>query len=326
MRTQVTAALSIVLPLISGGCASAPSSAGSTEPAEPQATHVGESESALSLGLGLTAVPNAQPKAAGLTSPNVLSPELRETAAAQGSIPVENPGSGIAYYGYGSDGPLLPAFGSATEATKTEPDKNTYLVLEGQKGPDANYDYGRHFLFAGHENGPVNEAGVSVGSITRVNLDADYAHRVTLFATAEADGTPLHPIDGSTWDPWAKRLVFTTEATATYQATLDFPPTVEDISGALGLGGYEGVQNDSDGNLWIIEDVGGVKGASLAKNAKQPNSFVYRFVPANPKDLTQGKLQALQVMSLSTGAPIVFHAGQADQDILSSDVGDLHTY
>ncbi len=33
------------------------------------------------------------------------------------------------------------------EATKTEPDKNTYLVLDGQKGPDAGYDYGKHFLF-----------------------------------------------------------------------------------------------------------------------------------------------------------------------------------
>src|SRR5262249_29952670 len=152
------------------------------------------------------------------------------------------------------------------------PDKNTYLVLEGQKGPDASYDYGHHFLFQGHENGPAG-----VGSITRVNLDADYAHRVTLLATAESNGTPLHAIDGSTWDPWARRLIYTTEATKTYQTTLDFPPTVEDISGSVGLGGYEGVQNDSDGNLWIIEDVGGVKGATLAKNAKQPNSFVYRF-------------------------------------------------
>jgi hypothetical protein len=27
--------------------------------------------------------------------------------------------------------------------------------------------------------------------------------------------------------------------------------------GRLGRGGYEGVQNDSDGNLWIVEDIGG---------------------------------------------------------------------
>src|SRR5437762_13732503 len=102
MRTQVTAALSIVLPLIAGGCASASSGGASADPSGTEPIRVGESEGALSFGLGLTAVPNAQPKTAGLTSPNVLSPELLETAAAQGSIPLENPGSGVAYYGYGS--------------------------------------------------------------------------------------------------------------------------------------------------------------------------------------------------------------------------------
>jgi hypothetical protein len=60
-------------------------------------------------------------------------------------------------------------------------------------------------------------------------------------------------------------------------------------------------------------------------HARQPNSFLYRFVPAQADDLTQGKLQALQVISLRTGEPIAFHAGQADADILSPDVGDLHT-
>jgi secreted PhoX family phosphatase len=64
------------------------------------------------------------------------------------------------------------------------------------------------------------------------------------------------------------------------------------------------------------------------KHAKQPNSFVYRFIPVDRTDLTKGgKVQALQVMSLANpGQPIVFHAGQADADILSQDVNDLHTY
>src|SRR5262249_42881937 len=39
-----------------------------------------------------------------------------------------------------------------------------------------------------------------------------------------------------------------------------------------------------------------------------------------------GKLQVLQVMSLRTFTPIVFHPGAADADIMSADVGDLHTY
>jgi len=79
------------------------------------------------------------------------------------------------------------------------------------------------------------------------------------------------------------------------------------------------------GNLWILEDVGGSKG-SVNNKARQPNSFLYRFVPVDPTDLTRGKLQALQVISLISGQPIVFHPGQADQDILSADVADLHTY
>jgi hypothetical protein len=279
---------------------------------------------------------NANPKIAGVSSPNVLYPELVEIAASQGSTPVENPamvtlvdGSTVLidHYGYLGDGPMLPTAGDVqtathhVEASKTEPDKNTYLVLDRQKGTDPAYDYGHHFLFQGHELG-------NAGSITRINLDADAAHRVTVMASHDSLGNPLPSIDGSTWDPWARRLLFTTESGANASvlaATLSFPSVVEDVTGALGRGGYEGIQNDGNGNLWIVEDVGGKVGDTL-KHAKQPNSFLYRFVPKDATDLTRGRLQALQVISLRTGQPIAFHAGQADADILSPDVGDLHTY
>src|SRR5947208_2299190 len=94
------------------------------------------------------------------------------------------------HYGNLNDGPLLPAPGDLppethhVEASKTEPDKNTYLVLNGQTGADPNYDYGTHFLYQGHEVG-------APGSLTRINLDADGAHRVTLLATKDIDGNPL---------------------------------------------------------------------------------------------------------------------------------------
>jgi secreted PhoX family phosphatase len=62
-------------------------------------------------------------------------------------------------------------------------------------------------------------------------------------------------------------------------------------------------------------------------HARQPNSFLYRYVPTDPSDLTAGGvLEALQVTSLRTGDPIVFHSGQADADILSNDTKDLRTY
>jgi hypothetical protein len=267
----------------------------------------------------LTHVPSAQPKITGVTSPTVLSPELAQVVAAQGSMPVENPTGPVKYYGYLDNQPnLLPALGSNVEASKTEPDKNTYLVLHGLRGADANYDYGTHFLFQGHEAG-------SPGSITRINLDADAAHRVTLLATTDARGNPLPSFDGSTWYPFAGRLLFTNEfgggtTGGVWQATLDFPAIVEDISGVMGRGGYEGIQADAHGNVWMVEDIGG----STVAGARLPNSFIYRFVPKNRSDLkVGGKLQALQVMSKANpGQPIAFQTASA----LTQDIKDLHTY
>src|SRR5262249_23947696 len=59
------------------------------------------------------------------------------------------------------------------------------------------------------------------------------------------------------------------------------------------------------------------------KVARQPNSFVYRFVPNNPRDLSRGgKMQALQVTI--NGQPLVF--GNAPFDDTFSDAQlRLHT-
>lgn len=286
----------------------------------------------------------AQPAAPGISLPNVLSPGLAENVVAQGSDKLENPAGCVGFYGYdvhsvssldcSAQAPFVPNFSSTpglAEANKTEPDKNTYLRLRRQKGADPAYDYGDDFLYQGHETG-------SPGYITRVNLDADAAHRVTLLATKATDGKDLPTFDGSTWDPWARQLLFTAESGSTggvWQATTDVPSTVVNLQGVLGIGGYEGIQNDSAGDLWIVEDVGGKSGAVNGK-AKAPNSFVYRFVPADRRDLTKGgRLQALQVSSLANpGQPIRFHAAdpanqtaaEADADITSQDTKDLHTY
>lgn len=278
----------------------------------------------------LTPVPFANTKAPGYAPANLLSSELREVVAAQGSMRLENPTSSIGFYGYNTDGPMLPlpgaiqSPGNNVEATKTEPDKNTYLVLLGQHGVDANYDYGKRFLYQGHEAG-VNGQGY----LTRVNLDADAAHRVTLLASTDVNGQALPNFDGSTWYPFSQRLLFTAELGnrgGVWQATVDFPSTVEDISGVTGRGGYEGIQADIDGNLIIVEDVGGKTGA-VNRNARQPNSFIYRLIPNDPRDLKLGgRLQALQVMSKAHPGPIVFHAGDVDGDITSQDMKDLHTY
>jgi len=275
-------------------------------------------------GPSLTSVPSANTKSLGYAPASVLSPELQQTVVAQGSTKVENPTAAISYYGYDND--TLNAAGqpemvasTATggqEAHKTEPDKNTYLVFKnGLAGFDANYDYGSHFLFQGHETG-------SPGYITRINLDADPAHRVTVLATQDDQGNAIADIDGSTWDPWAQRLLFTTENTGapTYSATPGYPSTVHDVSGALGRGGYEGIQDDGDGNIWIVEDIGGAnKGAT---KARIPHSYVYRYVPAKPGDLANGRLQVLQVKNGS--GQVITEASQTP--LMSADQLALHTY
>ncbi len=289
-------------------------------------------------GVKLTPVPNAMPKAegaagAGTVIPNALSPELVQTVAAQGAMPLENPTALIPAYGYAADGPMVPPANAVQgadpiEATKTEPDKNTYLVLADQKGPDAAYNYGTHFLFQGHEHGAKTADGGDQGYLSRINLDADAAHRVTLMADRTADGQPILYIDGSTWDPFANRLLLTVEEGepgGVWQATVDFPSKVESLTGIIGNGAYEGIEVDPDGAIWIVEDWGG-KSGKTAKNAKQPNSFVYRFTPKDKTDLTKGgKLEALQIID-STGQPVAYHEGQGDADIMSQGMKDLHSY
>src|SRR5262245_7793007 len=285
-------------------------------------------------GRAQTNVASPNPKVPGFAAPNILSPELTETIVAQGSMKLENPSVLTSFYGYDNDGPFIPMGSPASEATKTEPDKNTYLVLHGLHGADPNYDYGSHFLYQGHESGTQDAVGApEKGYITRVNLDADGAHRVTLMATEDIHGAPLPDFDGSVWYPFSRHLLFSAELGGTTGGVWQMPPdysttsTVEDISGVTGRGGYEGMQADNLGNLIIIEDSGGSTGA-VNSHARQPNSFIFRLVPYNPADLTLGgKLQVLRVISLSNpGQPIVFHPGAADADILSTDVKDLHTY
>jgi hypothetical protein len=282
-------------------------------------------------GPDLSSVPTANVRAAGYAPASRLSGELRQIVLAQGSSALENPQGIITHYGYENDTPaadnpavpqMVPTAGAQTEAQKTEPDKNTYLVFKhGLAGPDAQYDYGSHFLFQGHE-GAATVSGAKQGLITRINLDADAAHRVTLLATKDSSGAPISTIDGSTWDPFAQRLLFTTEnANApTYAATPDYPSTVDDVSGALGRGGYEGIQDDGDGNIWIVEDIGGP--AKPGTTSKIPNSFLYRYVPAHPGDLQNGKLQVLQVLN-AVGTPITVESQTA---LNAPDQVALHTY
>jgi hypothetical protein len=280
--------------------------------------------------LQLANVPTANTKAVGFSPASRYSAGLTPVVVTAGAMKLENPDGIVTNYGYENDVasptdptvPLMTPSGTlTTEAQKTEPDKNTYLVLRGQHGADPAFDYGTHFLFQGHE-GAATVGGSKAGYITRVNLDADTDHRVTLLAHKDDTGAQISTIDGSTWDPFAQRLLFTTESAGqpTYSAIVDFPSTVHDISGSVGRGGYEGIQNDGDGNVWIVEDIGGANKPGTV--AKIPNSFIYRFVPTHANDLSSGKLQVLQV-SNAAGSPIT---AESQTDLHAPDQVALHTF
>jgi len=243
---------------------------------------------------------------------NVLGAGLAQTSVAWGNIALTNPdlALGVSHYGYAtSSGGALTQ--DPEEAFKTEPDKNVYLVMDGH-----------HYLFQGHEGAPR-------GYVTRVDLDqADPAKRVMLIAARDDAGNPLPSFDGITWNPFTHQLLLTAEAKSpvggVWAVTLD--ATGSSATGranrlpALGSGGYEGVQNDSAGNVWLVEDIGGA-GVS---GGKKPNSYVYRFVPTDRSDLTKGgTLQALQVLR-KDGSPIT--AAQLSANPAASEIGDLHTY
>ena len=131
-------------------------------------------------------------------------------------------------------------------------------------------------MFQGHE-------AAAPGYLSRINLDADAApgHGD---GDARTQGDPLPDFDGSTWDPFAQRLLFTAENSARGGVSghrRDYPSRVRASRGVFGRGGYEGIQADSDGNIWLVEDVGGRVGTAKAE-AKQPNRFVYGSSRATP--------------------------------------------
>ncbi len=276
------------------------------------------------IGPFVNSVPSANPSPAGTPETNVLSSDFTATVVATGTDPLENPSGVITNYGLLSDG------------TKTEPDQNAYLYLPGLvKGPTPNYYYGHNFLFQGHEN-----AG-NLGYVTRINLDVkDPAHRITLMTPVGGDNlTHLSRADGSTYDPFTKTVLSTQEGGPTDGGVVEinmksWPPVVATRYGMMGRCGVEGIHVDNMGRIYLVEDTGG-GGASNDPNningsvkvARQPNSYVYRFIPYNRSDLSAGgQLQALQVSV--DGAPLVFGGTTPEQvfaDVWSPKQVELHS-
>ena len=246
----------------------------------------------------VTGVPSANTRSDGYAPANILSPELQQIVWAQGSTKLENP-SGIAHYGYENDtlGPtalpqMLPTAANPAEAQKTEPDKNTYVVFKrGLHGADPHYDYGTHFLFQGHE-----ARRRRLGYITRINLDADADHRVTLLATRTP---PARRSRRSTARPGTRSRAAAVHHGERRRA---------DLCGHAGLPVHRRGRlrrarprrlRGNPGRLrrQPLDRRGHRRGEQAGTTAKRPNSFVYRYVPRHPATCTTGKLQVLQVLN-----------------------------
>ena len=276
-------------------------------------------------------VPNANPRSG--SPANVVANGFALERVVNGNDTLENPAGIFTRYGYLDDSTIQ----SDRQPTKTEPDQNTYLVTRRSPGgPTAGYDYGHRFLVQGHE--VFSAAGQpSRAYFTRINLDVkDSAHRITLLNPLPANATDsgVRSIDGSTFDPFTGQLLFTAEAgnaggvvgQSLKWSSTTAPPVVN-FDGSMGKAGYEGIHNDKLGNLIIIEDTGG--GNVTPSGVKQPNSFVYRFVPEHAGDLTKGKLQVLQISV--NGTPVVFHntatdgAAAALDDAMGANILAIHS-
>jgi hypothetical protein len=272
-------------------------------------------------------VAKANVEAGNQPSATLIDRDFVTELVATGTDRLENP-SGV-----------ITQFGVLSNGTNTEPDENTYLKRE-QNLVCNGVDYGRNFLFQGHENGG------NLAHVTRINLDRkrDDARRITLLTPVGADGlTHFNAIDGSSYNPFTNTLLFTQETSsagngtgAVIQITFDCQSTINTLGAFFGLGGFEGIHADDKGNVYVIEDIGGTRpgGAAIApetgrlvplRAAAQPNSFVYRYLPNNPARLEDGgKLQALQVSI--DGQPLTFGGtANAAADIIAPAQKRLHT-
>lgn len=274
---------------------------------------------ALAQGIGpiTTSVPKAKKRVGHPGSTIAQGYKLKKLV--DGTFPLENP-SGV-----------ITSFGRLSTGGSTEPDINTFLVLPSNPGgPVPGLDYGRHFLFQGHEI-----FSGDIAYITRINLDVkDTAHKITLLTPVGAEGkTGLNALDGSTHNPFTNTLLFSEEAGTNggvIEIDTSWPANPRNLDGIVGKAGYEGLRLDDWGNLLLAEDTGGVTvnvipgDITSPKVARQPNSFIFRFVPYDVTDLSQGgKLQALQVTV--DGVPLVFNGADPSGDVFAFAQVRLHT-
>ena len=263
-------------------------------------------------GPAITDAGSANTKTAGISLPDKLSPQWRETTVAQGSTALENPSALTSWYGYYNDGPMIPAPG---DVQATGPQRRGDQERAGQEHvprrqgparrrpevrlrhalplPGSRARHGRRRLHHAHQprrrrGAPRDEARRDRGR----RQDAGARDRRLDLGSVRAAPALHHR---------GRR-----RAAASSRRRSTTRPRSRTSGACSGQGGFEGIQNDKHGNVYIVEDSGGPAG-KVNTHAKQPNSFIYRLLPYDPTNLDAGgKLQVLQVESLEHAGPIVF--------------------
>ena len=280
---------------------------------------------------GLTPVTSANTKSAGITSPNVLSVELIETAVAQGSIPLENPTATIGYYGYLSNGSLVPGPNSVQSAGPQRRGVQDRARQEHVPGPRPPARPGRRLRLRPPlpVPGPRDRRRATSPASTSMPT-ARTGSRSS--QSTDVDGNPLPVVRRLDVGPVRRRPAVHRRArhrpAASGQPRSASPRRSSTSSGALGRGGYEGIQNDSAGNLWIVEDVGGVgrQPADPASRSSRTASCI-ASCPIDPSDLTPAaSSRRCRSTRAATATRSSFHAGRPRRRHPVAGPQDLHTY
>ena len=271
------------------------------------------------------AEPSAVPKVTGQAAPNALISGLVESAVAQGSTPLENGTQAIPFYGYDGDGPMLPAPGA--------------VQTPGSRRSDQDRARQEH----------LPRAAVSAARMrptTTARASSSRATRSARRAASPASTSMPTPRIGSPdrrQGHQRQRARFRRLDLGSVAARLLFTPR---------RGGRRSLAGDDRLSLGVVGHLGRLRprrirghperlrrqrldrrGHRRPERARSTTTRSSRTASSTASsrrkrnDLTQGgKLQALQVMSLATRPADRVPRRQADADILSQDVKDLHTY
>ncbi len=265
--------------------------------------------------------------------PTSSRPSCIETPVAQGSIRAREPPDGDARRRHHRDGRLLRlrrrrphASGRGRPAERDpqrrgEQDRARQEHLPGALRPDRRR-CGLRLRHALPVPGP--RARQRPATSRRINLDADGAHRVTLMAATDVTGAPLADIDGSTWDPFAQRLIFTTESAGAPDVPGDARPSRRSSRTSRARSGAAATK----ASRTTPTATSGSSRTSAAPSRRPPRTPRCRTA-SSTASCRSTRTASRRASCRSCRSPRSARASRSPSratDAVTADIGDLHTY